>query len=199
MNRPFAEACEQNKAVIYQAIEPYLRGEVLEIGSGTGQHAVYFAALRPDVSWQTSDLAGNLAGIRLWIDDSGLGNLPAPLELDVCGDWPARCFDLVYTANTFHIMDEQAVARSIAGAGEHLNVGGFLAVYGPFNYDGAYTSESNARFDAFLKASDPASGIRDFGWIDERAQAAGLRLLDDVAMPANNRTLIWQKVTRGDT
>ena len=193
MNRPFAEACEQNKAVIFDAIQPYLRGEVLEIGSGTGQHAVYFAALKPELTWQTSDLAANLPGIRLWIGDSGLVNLPAPIELDVRGDWPQRSFDLVYTANTFHIMGIDAVAQSIAGAGEHLRTGGCLAVYGPFNYDGRYTSESNARFDAFLKAGDPASGIRDFEWLDDLARTAGLRLQADIAMPANNRTLIWQK------
>ncbi len=92
MSLPFAEACEQNKQVIFDAIAPWLRGEILEIGSGTGQHAVYFAGLQPGIVWQTSDRAENLPGIRAWIEDSGLDNLLAPLELDVCSAWPEAFF-----------------------------------------------------------------------------------------------------------
>ena len=133
MSLPCSEACEQNRQVIFDAIEPWLRGDVLEIGSGTGQHAVFFAGQRPDIVWQTSDRAQNLRGIRAWIEDSGLTNLPPPLELDVCADWPDASFDLVFSANCFHIMDERAVAASIRGAGRVLRAGGALAVYGPFN------------------------------------------------------------------
>ena len=195
MKLPFAEACEQNKTYIYGAIETWLRGEILEIGSGTGQHAIFFAGRKPDIVWQTSDLAASLNGIQGWIDDSGLSNLPAPIELDVCADWPERRFDMIFSANCLHIMPEPAVEACIAGAGQRLKPDGVFAVYGAFNYDGAYTSESNARFDAFLKARDPRSGIRDFEWLDRLAAEAGLGLIDDVAMPANNRTLIWQKRT----
>lgn len=195
INRPYAESADQNKAVIFDAIEPYLKGEVLEIGSGTGQHAVYFAAQRPKVSWQTSELACNLPGIEGWIEAAGLTNLPAPIELDVLGKWPEHRYDLVYCANCFHIMGKLAVTRCIEAISACLHPAGVFALYGPFNYGGAFTSESNARFDHMLRARDPESGIRDFEWIDEIAAAAQLRSLDDVAMPVNNRTLIWQKRT----
>jgi SAM-dependent methyltransferase len=195
VNRPYAEAAEQNKQVILDAIRPWLRGEVLEIGSGTGQHAVYFASQAADISWQTSELETNLAGIDSWIEDSDLDNLPAPIELDVMGTWPDHRYDFIYSANCFHIMAKEAVARCIEGIGECLKPGGVFAVYGPFNYHGDYTSESNARFDQMLRARDPDSGIRDFEWIAQIAGATGLELLEDVAMPANNRTLIWQKRT----
>lgn len=195
MNRPFASACEENKEVILAAIKPYLRGEVLEIGSGTGQHAVYFAAEIPDLIWQTSDRADYLAGIETWIESSGLNCLPAPLLLDVLGDWPARHYDMIFSANSFHIMDRSMVEHCIAGVGSCLRQGGVFAVYGPFNYEGSYTSSSNERFDQYLRAQDPASGIKDFEWLDDLANKAELTLLKDVEMPANNRTIVWQKRT----
>ena len=195
MNLPFAQAAEQNRQVILQAVDPYLQGRVLEIGSGTGQHAVYFVSQRPDLLWQTSDLEAGLPGIQAWIDDSGLENLPPPLQLDVNGDWPEARYDTIYTANSFHIMDATAVARCMAGCASCLNPGGHLVVYGPFNYGGTFTSDSNARFDSMLRASDPGSGIRDFEWLDQLAQDAQLDLQADIAMPANNRSLIWKKRT----
>jgi SAM-dependent methyltransferase len=139
MNLPFAQAAEQNKDVILQAIRPYLRGRVLEIGSGTGQHAVYFASLLPELNWQTSDLEPNLSGIRARIDDSGLDNLPPPLFLDALGAWPESEFDTIYTANSFHIMDSTAVAESIEGCGKCLSAGGHLVVYGPIKNAGEFT------------------------------------------------------------
>ena len=195
MNLPFAGAAEQNKAVILQAIRSYLRGKVLEIGSGTGQHAVYFAGLLPKLHWQTSDLEPNLNGIRAWIDDAALDNLPPPLLLDALGAWPEREFDTIYSANSFHIMNNTAVAACIEGCGNCLSAGGHLIVYGPFNYAGEFTSTSNARFDAMLKANDPGSGIKDFEWLDSLAQSAGMKLAADIEMPANNRSLIWKKRT----
>ncbi|MCP4390929.1 MAG: DUF938 domain-containing protein [Gammaproteobacteria bacterium] len=195
MNRPYAEAAEQNKSVIFEAIKPWLKGEVLEIGSGTGQHAVYFASQVAEISWQTSELEPNLAGIESWIEDSGLDNLLAPVELDAMGTWPDHRYDFIYSANCFHIMGKDAVAHGIQGIGNCLKPGGVFALYGPFNYGGAYTSESNARFDQMLQARDPESGIKDFEWIEQLAGEAQLELLEDVAMPANNRTLIWQKRT----
>lgn len=195
MSLPFAEASDQNKSVIYDVIEPYLRGDVLEIGSGTGQHAVFFAGQSPQMRWQASDLETSLPGIEAWIADSGLANLPAPIVLDVLADWPDRQFDMVYSANCFHIMDKGAVAKCIEGVGVCLKADGVLVVYGPFNYAGEFTSPSNARFDAFLKSRDPASGIKDFEWLNDLAGAASLQLVRDVAMPANNRSLVWQKRT----
>jgi cyclopropane fatty-acyl-phospholipid synthase-like methyltransferase len=195
MNLPFAGAAEENKVVILEAIRPYLRGKVLEIGSGTGQHAVYFAAEIPQLHWQTSDLEPNLIGVRAWIEDSGLQNLPPPLLLDVRGSWLQQEFDTVYTANSFHIMDSTAVASCMDGSAACLRVGGNLIVYGPFNYGGSFTSPSNERFDAMLKMNDPGSGIKDFEWLDELARSAGMNLQCDIEMPANNRCLVWKKRT----
>ncbi len=195
MNLPFAEACEQNKRVILDAIRPFMCGQVLEIGSGTGQHAVYFAAEAPDIVWQTSDVADNLAGIRAWIRQSELDNLPPPLELDVLGAWPDGSWDFAFSANTFHIMHAEMVMACMRGVGQVLAPGAAFAVYGPFNYSGRHTSESNASFDAFLRSRDPGSGIRDFEWLDELAGEAGMALADDIAMPANNRTIVWKKRT----
>ncbi len=195
MSKPFAASADENKDVIFAAIEPYLAGDVLEIGSGTGQHAVYFAGRAPDVRWQPSELAANLPGIRAWIDETGLPNVLPPIELDVRSAWPGRQFDFVFSANTFHIMDMSAVAATIAGAGRVLRENGHFAVYGPFNYGGRYTSDSNARFDAHLRSQDPAMGIRDFDWLDQLARTSGMTLAADVEMPVNNRTLLWKKRT----
>jgi cyclopropane fatty-acyl-phospholipid synthase-like methyltransferase len=195
VNLPFAESSEQNKRFIYDVIQPYLQGEILEIGSGTGQHAVFFAGQAPQISWQTSEVASNLPGIEAWIADSELSNLPSPIALDVLGEWPQRQFDMVYSANCFHIMGREAVAKCIAGVGACLKGDGVLVVYGPFNYAGSFTSPSNARFDAFLKARDPASGIKDFEWVDNLAAQVNLQLVQDVTMPENNRSLVWQKRT----
>jgi cyclopropane fatty-acyl-phospholipid synthase-like methyltransferase len=195
MSLPFVEAAEQNKLAIHAVIEPWLQGEALEIGSGTGQHAVYFAARAPAMTWQTSDLEASLPGIAARIDAAGLANLPPPILLDVRGAWPARRYDFIFSANSFHIMDRDMVAACIAGVGECLKPGAVFAVYGPFNYGGAYTSDSNASFDRMLRLRDPSSGLKDFEWITQLAGAAGLELLEDAEMPHNNRTLVWKKRT----
>ena len=194
-SRPFAQSAEENRQVILEALRTYLKGEVLEIGSGTGQHAVYFASQIPGLHWQTSDLAPNHAGIRAWIDEAGLDNLSPPLLLDVLGSWPEKHYDTIYTANTFHIMDDKAVARCIEGSGACLRAQGHLAVYGPFNYHGEFTSQSNARFDAMLKSSGQGAGLKNFEWLDQLAQQAGMALEADIEMPANNRSLVWKKRT----
>jgi cyclopropane fatty-acyl-phospholipid synthase-like methyltransferase len=193
--RPFAQSAEQNKQVILQAVRPYLRGSVLEIGSGTGQHAVYFASQVPQLHWQPSDLAASQAGMRAWIDDAGLDNLSPPLLLDVLGDWPAGPYDTIFSANTFHIMDDNAVERCIEGIGVCLQAQGHFVVYGPFNYGGEFTSDSNARFDAMLKSTGQGGGIKDVDWLEKLAKAAGLELESDIEMPSNNRSLIWKKRT----
>ncbi|MCP4983593.1 MAG: DUF938 domain-containing protein [Gammaproteobacteria bacterium] len=195
VKRPFAEAAEQNRQVIFDVIKPYLKGDVLEIGSGTGQHAVYFAAQVAELRWQCTDLAQSLPGIEAWIEESGLANLCPSLLLDVEEEWPDCQYDLIYSANCLHIMSAAAVISCIKGVANCLKPGGVFIVYGPFNYGGQYTAESNARFDQFLKSRDPASGIRDFEWLDELAINAGLELLNDVSMPANNHVLVWQKRT----
>lgn len=192
-HRPFSDACEQNRQPILAVIGPAFEDveTVLEIGSGTGQHAVFFAASMPHLRWQTADVPENHPGIRLWLEDAGLPNLLPPISLEVTGDWPDEAFDAVFSANTAHIMSLTEVGEMFRGVAGVLRPGGLFALYGPFNYGGAYTSRSNADFDRWLKARDPDSGIRDFEHLDTLADSLGLRLIADHAMPANNRTLIW--------
>jgi cyclopropane fatty-acyl-phospholipid synthase-like methyltransferase len=196
-NKPFSESCEQNKAVIFEAIQPYLLDgiEVLEIGSGTGQHAIHFAAMAPGITWQASDLAENMPAINAWISDSLLSNLPEPLELDVNSQWMDKTYDLMFSANTFHIMNQDQVEQFLLRCTACLTAKGHLIVYGPFNYQGSYTSPSNEHFDGWLKTRDPQSGIKHFEWVDAIARESNLRLVNDIAMPSNNRILIWRHET----
>jgi cyclopropane fatty-acyl-phospholipid synthase-like methyltransferase len=194
--KPFAPACERNREPILAVLRKHFadRARVLEIGSGTGQHAVHFAAAMPSLVWQTSDVADSLPGIRAWLDDAKLANTPVPFVLDVGGDdWPATRFDAVFSANTLHIMGWPEVERFFAALDRVTTRDAKLAIYGPFNHGGAFTSASNAAFDASLKARAPHMGIRDVEAVDALAREAGFAMIDDVAMPANNRTLVWQR------
>ena len=175
--KPFAESCEQNRAPILEVLRIQLAGRsrLLEIGSGTGQHAVYFAPEFPELIWQTSDIAEHHAGIQAWLSDAGVTNLLPPLALNVCTDsWPSVRYDAVFSANTMHIMHWQTVRNTFAGVGRLLRTDGEFCLYGPFNYQGTYTSESNARFDQWLKQQDPASAIRHFEELDALARRVDL-------------------------
>jgi hypothetical protein len=189
--KPFSEACERNREPILGILKRVFEKStlVLEIGSGTGQHAAYFSAALPHLVWQASDIAAHLPGIREWIDD------PAPIELDIDKPFPAIDADAVFSANTCHIMSWPQVERMFAGVGNIPSVRVF-AVYGPFNYGGRHTSASNASFDAMLRARDPASGLRDFEAIVALAERHGMRLEEDNAMPANNRLLVFAHTPR---
>ena len=194
--KPFSEACEQNKLPILEVLKKEISHckKLLELGSGTGQHAVYFGQQFPDLIWQTSDVTGAHAGIQSWIDAAGLQNVLPPIALDVMTDsWPGQEYDSVFSANTTHIMCWPAVEKMLEGIGKVLLPQGTFCLYGPFNYNGSYTSESNARFDEWLKARDPESAIRDFEALNRLADDAGLTLKKDYAMPANNRLLVWVK------
>jgi cyclopropane fatty-acyl-phospholipid synthase-like methyltransferase len=199
MYKPYAAACDENKAPILAVLQPLFadRRHVLEIGSGTGQHAVHFAAAMPQLTWQCSDVPENLAGIGLWLTEAQRPNLPTGIALDVDGAWPQpdpdAPFDAVYSANTAHIMSLPQVERLFAGVSALLPAGAPFALYGPFSYGGRHTSPSNASFDRWLRARDPLSGVRDLDELSRFADAAGLALEDDVAMPVNNRTLIWRR------
>lgn len=196
MSRPFSQACENNKLPILDGLRRHLGSvaAVLEVGSGTGQHAVFFAEQMPHLVWQPSDVGSNLAGIQQWIDAAGLQNVRTPVELDVTAHpWPVERAPAVFSANTAHIMSWEVVERFIAGVGEVLEAGGVFCLYGPFNYGGRYTSESNARFDQWLAQRDPQSAIRDFEAVDALARAAGMVFVEDNPMPANNRLLVWRK------
>jgi len=193
--KPYSDACDRNREPILEVLRRHFsdRHRVLEIGSGTGQHAVHFAAALPQLIWQPSDRAEHLAGIRLWLDEARLPNVPAPLPLDVRGPWPQARFDAVFTANTLHIMSWEEVQALFAALPAVMTDDAVVAIYGPFNYGGAFTSPSNAAFDATLRRRSPQSGIRDFEAVDQLAQSIGLKLMQDCAMPANNRTLVWQR------
>ncbi|WP_077285105.1 DUF938 domain-containing protein [Cognaticolwellia aestuarii] len=196
MNKPFSQACENNKTAILPLLTQSLKSAktLLEIGSGTGQHAVYFAPNMPWLTWQTSDRAINHQGINCWLKEQPSDNLLAPLTLDLHHDWPIKSVDAIYTANTLHIISWPLVQTFFAGVAQHLALAGRLCIYGPFNYQGQHTSESNANFDLWLKEHDELSGIRDIEAIIALAKSAGLLLTDDHAMPANNRLLIFNKV-----
>ena len=194
-HKPFSTASERNRAPILAVLAKHFadRTHVLEIGSGTGQHAVHFARALPHLTWQCSDMSGQLPGIRLWLDEAGLANTPAPLALDVDSAWPDQRFDAVFSANTLHIMAWEQVRRMFARLPDVMSEDAVVAIYGPFNYGGRFTSAGNADFDASLKASAPRMGIRDFEAVDGQARMAGLALVEDCAMPSNNRCLIWRK------
>lgn len=193
--KPYADACDRNRGPILEVLRQHFadRHRVLEIGSGTGQHAVHFGAALPHLTWQTSECEPGLAGIRLWLEEAGLPNLPQPIALDVTGSWPDARFDAVFTANTLHIMGWPEVRALFAALPQVLTGDAVLAVYGPFNYDGRFTSPSNAAFDEWLKQRSPRSGIRDFAAVDELARSIGFAPVEDRAMPANNRMLIWRR------
>jgi len=191
-----SEACERNKGPILALLRGELAASrtVLEIGSGTGQHAVYFAPHLPQLQWQPTEVAAQLPELAARIRLEGSANLRAPLPLDV-GErpWTVPGADAVFSANTLHITSWERVRDFFRGVGALLTAPGVLCVYGPFRYRGAYTSDSNAEFDRFLKGRDPLSGIRDFEALDALAQAEGLTLAADHDMPANNRTLVWRR------
>lgn len=196
MTKPFSQACENNKAPILQVLKDAFSevSQVLEVGSGTGQHAVYMAEHLPDLQWQPSDQAIYLPGVKLWCNEYAGDNLLPPVELDVTqAQWPEVQADGVFTANTLHIMSRAMVEAFFKGVGALLPEAGKLCIYGPFNYQGAYTSESNQAFDTLLRERDPLSGIRDFEAIEQLAKSAGFVLVNDHAMPANNRLLEWRK------
>ncbi|QWF72006.1 DUF938 domain-containing protein [Methylomonas paludis] len=194
--KPYSQACENNKqpilAILRQVYQP--AQTVWEIGSGTGQHACYFAEHLPHIHWQATDRAVNLDGIRLWQAEAGLNNLLPPLALDVTDPvWPCNSIDALFSANTLHIMSLAEVAIMFARLAEYLNDQALICLYGPFNYQGQYTSPSNANFDVWLKNQNPVSGIKHQEDILALAGAAGCRLEADYAMPANNRLLVLKK------
>jgi cyclopropane fatty-acyl-phospholipid synthase-like methyltransferase len=196
--KPFSEACERNQQPILSIIKPLLKDKksLLEIGSGTGQHAVYFAEQLPHINWQTSDQKENHKGIQSWIDDSAINNVISPISLDVTdSNWPCEKVDAVFSANTAHIMSWEMVKCFFEGVGQVLNNNGLFMLYGPFNYNGNFTSESNQGFEQWLKSIDVESGIRDFEAVNLLAEQFGMALFNDYDMPSNNRILVWSKLS----
>ncbi len=196
-DRPFSQACENNKGPILEHLARLFaeRREVLEIASGTAQHATWFAAHQPHLLWRPSELPENLPLTLPRCEDYEGDNLLEPLALDVSArPWPVDAIPhAVFSANSLHIMPWDFVIDLFAELGQRAARDTLLVVYGPFNYKGCYTSESNAQFDQWLAARDPGSAIRHFEEVDALASGAGFALLEDNAMPANNRLLAWRK------
>jgi SAM-dependent methyltransferase len=197
--KPYSESCERNQRPILKVLQETLTNQqhVLEIASGTGQHAVYFGRALPHLSWQTSELTQNHEGILAWLNEIKLPNVLPPITINVNDTkWPVGIVDTVFNANTVHIITWPEVERLFAGIARVLNPSGILCLYGPFKYKGEFTSESNARFDALLKSRNRNSGIRDFETINRLAETHDLLLVKDVAMPNYNQTLVWQRAPR---
>ena len=193
---PFSEACERNKEPILEVLRKAFADcrRVLEIGAGTGQHAVHFARHLPQLRWLPTDRAENLDGLAARIAAEGPPNLEAPVEFDVLREpWPPLSSDAVFSANTLHIMSWPAVAAMFTGLPRVLGSGGLIAIYGPFSYGGRFTARSNEEFDRGLRERDPASGLRDFEAVDARARSCAFELVRDCAMPANNRLILWRR------
>ena len=192
----YSEAALRNQGPIFAKLAPFLQqvDSVLEIASGSGQHALHFTELLDHLSWQPSDLAENIAALEANIQASGSKQVAAPICLDVSDRWPQGQQPMIYTANSLHIMPWHCVEALFAALEAQLAAGGILAVYGPFKYAGEFTTPSNGEFDLWLRARDSQSGIRDFEAVQQLARTnSRLALLHDYPMPANNQLLIWQK------
>jgi cyclopropane fatty-acyl-phospholipid synthase-like methyltransferase len=195
VQRPSSPACARNREPILAVLQAWFacRRHVLEIGSGTGEHAVHFAAALPQLVWQTSDRAEQLPGIRAWLDHANLPNTPPPVTLDVSERWPNGPFDAAFTANTLHIMGWPEVQRLFAALPAACTADARLAIYGPFHDHGRPTSEGNAAFDAALQARDPRMGLRDHQAVTDLAAASGFKLQRVMPMPCNNLCMLYQR------
>jgi cyclopropane fatty-acyl-phospholipid synthase-like methyltransferase len=197
LEKPFSPACERNRMPILKVMQEIITSQdqkLLEIGSGTGQHAVYLAPHFPHMIWVTSDVKANHSGIQMWLDESGAPNIIGPGVFEVGkNDFPNGHFDIVFTANTFHIMSWNECESLMIMLGQNLREGARVMIYGPFNYEGAFTSASNEEFDKQLKTRNPLMGIRNFEDVVAGMKKNGLMLLKDFEMPANNRVLVFSK------
>ena len=196
IEKPYSQACENNKDPILTVIRTVFDRPVTvwEIGSGTGQHACHFARHLPHIEWQPTDRSECLPGIQMWLQEAGLPNLKQPLILDVTDPvWPSRDIEALFTANTLHILSRANVETLFERLSVYLAAEASVCIYGPFNYSGTYTSDSNARFDQWLKNRDPGSGIKDFEDIVDLARQSGLHLTKDFEMLANNRLLVFNR------
>lgn len=200
-DKPFAPATERNSQPILDVIRNEFHDleTILEIGSGTGQHAVCFAAELGHLKWQTSDVPANHDGIRAWLREASLANVLEPLTLDVLtAEIPATIYDGVYSANTAHIMSFEAVEKMFSLASAVLADAGVFVLYGPFRQNGKFNTQSNADFDESLRQRDPQMGIRDIDELDRLARAGSMHRVRFFALPANNHIAVWVKDSSGD-
>ncbi len=189
----FSEACERNKEPILEVLKEHFgsRSSVLEIGSGTGQHAAYFSSYLTWLHWQPTDMLDRISVLRQRCETTGLKNLLSPLALNVFEPWPDLRFDALFSANTLHIIPVEGAQAIFSGIASRINPGFRVAIYGPFKFGGEYTSNSNEIFDKWLFSRNTLSGIRDFEAVDAAAQENGLSLIENYQMPANNQLVIW--------
>lgn len=198
---PYSAAAERNSKIIFDTLAETLESitSVLEIGSGTGQHALYASNKHTSLEWQCSDVEQNIQGLRHNLQTHKHNSMPAPIRIDVnTEDWqqgraPQRKFDAIYSANTLHIMDSQTVENFFKGIAHAINEHGYLFLYGPFKMHGEFTSQSNAEFDQSLRARGCGSAIRDIEWICELAIDNGFRARKNISMPANNQLLQFSR------
>lgn len=198
MEKPFSPACERNKDPILEVMKQFITTEdkrLLEIGSGTGQHAIYLAPHFPFMEWFPSDVAANIPGMQMWFDEAKINNIRPAFKIEIGkNELPKMKFDIVFTANTFHIMHWKECKSLIKMLGGRLREGSRVFIYGPFKYGGEFTSESNAEFDQSIKARDPLSGIRNFEDVNNGMAKNGFDLLNDFDMPANNQMLVFERL-----
>ena len=193
----FSQAADNNKTPILNTFREWISNDelVLEIGSGSGQHAIHIAKALQKIRWQPTEHPSALQSLMNNISSFGSPNILAPESLDLAAvEWPTESVDCVYSANVIHIVDETLGRRLIETAAESLRVGGLLALYGPFRYQGDFTTTSNAEFDDWLKDRNSSSGIRDFEWVMKLAQDSGLTFMEDRSMPANNQFLAFRRL-----
>jgi len=192
-----APATLRNREPILAVLDRVLpdSGIVLEIASGTGEHATWLAPKLPGIAWQPTDADPSaLDSIAAWTKESGAPNVLPPLVLDVCEDkWPVAAAAAIFCANMIHIAPWAAAEGLVRGAARILPPGGLLVLYGPFMIDGAHTAPSNASFDEGLRARNPEWGVRDLGAVSALAAGHGFELLEKVEMPANNLTVVFER------
>ncbi len=195
LEKPFAPAAKENQDAILKALREEFKqsNSVLEIGSGTGQHAAYFSQQLTHLEWQASDKKEMLAGINMWISDTHFHNAPPPIELDVRLNWPQQRYQAAYAANIAHIMHWNEIEALFSGLDQVLTGSAVFCLYGPFNVDGNYTSESNRRFDQYLRDRDSESYIRDKNDLDQLAIKNNFQTSTEREMPANNKILCWKR------
>lgn len=194
-DRPHSPAAERNREPILKVLRAWLpkSGRMLEIGSGTAQHATFFAPALPLWHWQPSEHPNELPTLQAGLDGHGVANIAPPIALDVTGAWPDANFDAAFSANTAHIMHFPAVEAMFAGVGARLNPRGLFVLYGPFARNGQHNAPSNLEFDASLRARDPGMGIRDVEQLERLGEGCGMARIAELRMPANNHILVFHK------
>ncbi|MCP4297041.1 MAG: DUF938 domain-containing protein [Proteobacteria bacterium] len=195
-NRPYSGPSDRNKQPILKVLENYLSAtsHVFEIASGGGVHAIYFTKELPGLTWQISETRESIEALKYWVKDDISSQLPEPMELDATWEtWPLNQVENFFSSNTAHYLPWNAVSSMFKGVGTHLKKDGYFFLYGPFNYQGRFTSESNRNFDSHLKSGDPKRGIRDLDDLLKIAGQSSLYLYHDHEMPSNNRILVWRK------